>query len=70
MSGIEDKVEGIRHSDSTIEKNKHNYNFQELWGMIKIPKLKIHGRESRPGIQTKRIRKIFNEIMPEIFQKL
>jgi hypothetical protein len=43
--------------------NTYEYNIQELWGTIRRPNLRIHKVEERGEIQTKGIRKPFNEMI-------
>jgi hypothetical protein len=35
LSGIENKVEVLLHSDSNKEKSNHDHNIEEYWDMIK-----------------------------------
>jgi hypothetical protein len=66
-SGIEDKVKEILYSDNNNEKNKPDYNFQELWDIIKIPNLRIHEVKEVAEIQTKGIENSFKETLTESF---
>jgi hypothetical protein len=38
MSGIEDKVEELLHSDSNKEKSNHDHNIKDHWNTIKLTK--------------------------------
>jgi hypothetical protein len=53
---IKDNTEEIVQSDINVQKiNQHKNKYQEFWGTIKKPNLRIHGEEKGSEIQTKGI---------------